>query len=203
MKAKLILAAAVCALMTLTGPGANAATVWSEDFSDVSDWAVVFDPSSGSTITSDGNLGLLFVNGGSTLAAFAPSSQAPFDPINKADYTLDFNVNNVTWSTSYDIALDEFDSGGNYLSTVWQVFPTEFSSTATGPQSINLGGFTFNAATANIAPKINVYTGDAGQTVSFDSMSLDLAQVPEVSSWLMLSVGLVGIAGLMRSKFRK
>ena len=72
-----------------------------------------------------------------------------------------------------------------------------------GPQSVNLGGFTFDVATANIAPKITVHTGDAGQTVSFDSMSLNLAQVPEVSSWLMLTVGLAGMAGFMRSKFRK
>lgn len=37
----------------------------------------------------------------------------------------------------------------------------------------------------------------------FISDTNPLAAVPEVSSWLMLSMGLVGVAGLVRSKFNK
>lgn len=36
-----------------------------------------------------------------------------------------------------------------------------------------------------------------------DIADTGLVAVPEVSSWLMLTVGLVGVAGLVRSKFRK
>ena len=163
------------AIIVLTGicSYAHADIIWNQNFSNVSNWMII-DPSGGSTITSDGTLGLLYVNGANTQAAFIPNTVTkpfvPFNPAQKNQYTLYFNINSITWSTSYDIALDEFDSNKSWLDTM-----SSSSSTLTGSYSINLGGFTFNANTAYLMPKIIVYTGDGGQTVKISGMSFNYA----------------------------
>lgn len=47
------------------------------------------------------------------------------------------------------------------------------TSAATGPQSVNLGGYTFNASTAYLMPKITVHTGDGVQTLRIDNISVN------------------------------
>lgn len=96
--------AAMIVLATWTAAArATIITIWSEDFSDVSDWQVIADPGGGSTITSDGNLGQLYVNAGGNLAAFGPKTDGSsalvlFDPSNKDAYAMNFVVDNLTWS---------------------------------------------------------------------------------------------------------
>lgn len=182
----------------LIGVWASAAmadlVIWEEDFSDVSDWGIVYDPGGGASITSDGAEASLFVNAGTSEAAFAPDTAVapfvPFDPTNSADYTLTFVVAGLTGSTSYDIALDQFSdsNGGAFISTVWQVFPSSGTSVSDGLVSVNLGSVSgFDPATQYLQPKINVHTGDGAQTVRFDNMTFSV--VPEPATGVLLLLG--------------
>jgi len=169
------------ALMVLSvGAEALAETVWTENFSDVADWSVIYDPGKGSTITTDGNLGSLTVMAGGSEAAFVPAADvapyAPFDPAKKAQYTLTFTVDKITASTSYDIAFDQFfePSKDGFNGTIWQVHPTNGTSTATGTIVVNLGKYEFDPTTKFIMPKVTVHTGYGDQTVKFDLMKIDL-----------------------------
>ena len=164
--------------------------IWSEDFSNVSDWQVIFDPDGGSSITSDGNLGLFHVPSYGTQAAFGPiPGVAPlvsFDVANKNAYTMDFTVPSLTDSTSYDIRLDQFDANTNYLSTIFGVWP---QGTFTGTTNVALGAFSYDLATTYLLPKITVFTGNGDQTVRFDSMDFTVA-VPEPSTGFLFVIGL-------------
>lgn len=176
---------------------APADVVWSEDFTDVSDWSIGYDPGGGSTLTTDGSVGQLYVNAGASEAAFVPNSGikpfAPFDPLQSSQYTLNLTVSSITSSTSYDVALDQFDSSFNFVGTAWNVFPSSGTSVALGSQSVNLGSLSFAANTAYLMPKINVHTGDGAQTVGFDDLNIVTA-IPEASSLAMF-----GIAGVLGS----
>ena len=200
---KTVLFAVICLIVnTYT---ASAATVWSEDFSNVSDWRIGYDPGAGSTLTTDGNVGLLYVNSGASEAAFVPDSAvkpfAAFNPLQKSQYTLNLTVASITSSTSYDVALDQFDSGHNFLATTWNVFPSSGTSVALGSQSVNLGSLSFDANTAYLMPKINVHTGDGAQTVGIDDLSITTAAVPEASTSTMFGIaGVLGTALVLRSR---
>lgn len=159
---------------------ALAETVWTENFTDVADWSVIYDPGKGSTITTDGNLGSFTVKAGGSEAAFVPAADvapyAPFDPAKKAQYTLTFKVEKITASVSYDIAFDQFvePSADGFLGTIWQVHPTNGTSIATGTVVVNLGGYEFDSTAKFILPKVTVHTGYGDQTVKFDLMQIDL-----------------------------
>lgn len=168
--------------------------IWNEDFSDVSDWTIVYDPGGGSSITSDGDEASLFVNASASEGAFAPNTAVapfvPFDPTRPDDYTMIFEVAGLTYSTSYDLALDQFSdsNGGAFLSTIWLVYPSSGTSVSTGLVSVGLGtvsGFDGNAR--YLQPKINVHTGDGLQTVRFDNLSFHV--VPEPGGALLLALG--------------
>ncbi|HBA83231.1 MAG TPA: hypothetical protein DCZ95_03965 [Verrucomicrobia bacterium] len=160
--------------------------IWNEDFTNTTSWAVVSDPDGGSSIASDGVRAALYVNGTNSLAAFAPIGGlkpfVPFDQGNKTAYTMGLTVQDLTWSTSYDISLDQFDASHNYLDTLWQVFPFGSTTTFAGNTNINLGAYSFNANCAYLMPKIMVHTGDGGQTVRFDNLSFDVQAIPEAGS---------------------
>jgi hypothetical protein len=194
----LLLTAVAVAFVSIGAVAQATIIIWSENFSDVSDWQVIFDPGGGSTITSDGNLGLFNVPSANNQAAFGPTpGVAPlvaFDTAKKNDYAMDFTVPSLTDSTSYDIRLDEFDSNTNYLSTVFGVFP---QGTFTGTTNVSLGAFSYNGSTVYLLPKITVFTGNPNQTVSFDSMDFSLS-VPEPSTAFLFVVGL----GMMWHKRR-
>ena len=186
-------------LVTLTAclalarvPAANATIVWVENFSVVTDWTVILNPG-GATITTDGNLGSFNVPPGNAEAAFGPiTGVAPlvsFSNAEKHKYTLSFDVDSLTGSTSYDIRLDQFDANTNYISTVFNVFP---QGTFTGTTNVSLAGFTFSGSAAFILPKISVFTGDPNQTVVFDNMEFDL--IPEPSTTFLLALGGVIVA---------
>jgi len=162
--------------------------LWSEDFSDVSDWQVISDPGGGSSITSDGNLGLFYVNAGGNQAAFGPNTGvAPFVPRSyESSFTMSFPVASLTSSTSYDIALDEFDANHTYINTIWQVFPSSGTSTFTGSTNINISGLNYSANTAWLMPKIDVHTGFGAQTVRFDSLSFTEIPEPATSTLLLI-----------------
>lgn len=207
VRLRMLWLAAGVAFVSFSAVAQATIVIWSEDFSDVSDWQVIFDPGGGSTITSDGNLGLFNVQDDNNQAAFGPipigPSAAPlvvFNTPNKNDYSMRFTVPTLTTSTSYDIRLDEFDSNTNYLSTVFNVFP---QGTFTGSTNVSLGAFTYNANTVYVLPKITVFTGDPNQTVSFDSMEFTVA-VPEPSTAVLFIIGFVIVwrkgAGLLRAK---
>jgi len=175
--------------------------IWSDDFSSAAGWSIVANPSNDASITSDGNLGSMYVGAQNSLAAFGANTRIPFDPANKSQYTLSLTTFDLTLSTSYDVALDEFDSNSNYLSTVWQVFPTSFTSTFAGSTNLNLGAYSFNAGGAFVSPKVTVHTGDGVQTVRFDSMSMDQQVIPEPGSLaLIISGGLAAV--LLRKRSR-
>lgn len=174
----------------LVGAG-RADLIWQESFADVSDWNVIFNAQSdASSLTSDGALGLFFVEVPNNEVAFGPTiGVAPFvtfNPANAADYSMVLIVDSLTSSVSYDVRLDQFDAADAYLGTVFGVVP---QGTSTGTDTINLGGFTFDGAAAKLLPKISVFTGpDFGnQTVRFDELRFEV--VPEPASALLLLLG--------------
>ena len=176
------------------GLDAEATIIWSKAFTDVSDWEVIYDPSASASLTSDGLQGSFSVGAGNSQAAFGPnvgvSPLAAFNPAAESKYSMDFTVNSLTLSTSYDVRLDEFDSNTNYIGTVFNVFPQgTFSGTT---NNIALGAFSFNPNAAFVLPKVTVFTGNPNQTVNFASM--DIAVVPEPSVMLLFVVGL-GVIG--------
>ena len=201
---KLVISLAILLGLMISAPAVKAATLWSEDFSNVSDWGIVYDPGSGSTLTASGGLGALYVDKGSNQAAFAPNQAdanfIPFDRTNSSEYSLNFIVDHLTWSTSYDIAMDEFNSSKAWVGTIWQVYPVQYTSTDTGSHSRNLGDLTWDSNVAYLIPKVNVHTGDPAQTVYFDNMSMDQNPIPEPASLLLLGSGLVGLLGVSRKK---
>jgi len=89
-----------------------------------------------------------------------------------------------------------------------------------GPTGDPLGNVLFNpgqyvfdltqwaplASHSNIQVQL-IAEGGAGASFTVNRVFISdinpLAPIPEVSSWLMLSIGLVGVAGLLRSKLKK
>ena len=177
-------------MILVTAMSTVADVVWSDDLSDVSDWAVIWNPSNDATVISSGGLGLfsepspgMFAPAG---AAFGPTNRIAFDPLLNGDYTFGFTVAAISGSMSYDIAFDCFSGSGAYADTVWNIFPNQAFA---GTTNINLGGFSFTNTTAYISPKLTIHTGEGDQTVSFDSISLDQQVIPEPGSLALLIGG--------------
>lgn len=176
--------------------------IWYEDFSDVSDWHVVYDPGGGSSITSDGSEGLFYVDAPDSEAAFVPDPDVapfvPFNPSQSDQYTFSFTIAGLTGSTSYDLALDLFSApnAGAFITTVWQVYPTSGTSVDAGFISVNLGDYAFDPSTTHLMPKVNVHTGFGEQTVRFDEMTF--TQIPEPSATALILLGLVLCRGVRR-----
>lgn len=188
---------------------AQAAIVWQEDFSDVSDWTILVNPMGDAGISSDGLLGTFSEPTGGVndpRPTFAPTSanRFAFDPALSSYYSMEIVIDSLSWSASHAWALDEFDSGGSYLSTVWNVFPSENRSTLgfnpAGPVSTNiaLGQFTYNANTAFLAPKFDLSTGDAGQALVLDSITVTQTIPEPATATMMLIGGALGVYLLRR-----
>lgn len=168
----------LCLLILLVGVAASAQNciIWSNNLSNASnEWFIIDDTGGNSSITSSNGLGLLYVDAANSRAAFGVKTDGsvpfiPFRPDLKDKYELHLLVDSITWSTSYDLALDEFDSDRNWIRTIWQVFPLSGTSTHTGLAAVPLGGFTFSAHTTFLMPKFTVYTGDGAQTVRLDEI---------------------------------
>jgi hypothetical protein len=190
----------VLCIVALTALGGTSfgQIVWTEDFSDVTDWSVVFDSGGGANLTSDGNLGLFNVPAAGSEAAFAPipgvAPMIEFVLANQGNYSVSLSVPTLTDSMSYELRIDQFDANTNYLSTVLGVLP---QGTFTGSTNISLASFTFNGSAAYLLPKVEVFTGNGNQTVSFDELSFSV--IPEPSSAALVVVaGLVFGLGLRR-----
>ncbi|MFH0878993.1 MAG: PEP-CTERM sorting domain-containing protein [Lentisphaerota bacterium] len=187
---------------------AQGGLIWSEDFSttSVTNWTVGSEMHPGSTITSDGNLGLFYVNGTNSLTAFIPRTGfkpfVPFNPAEKSQYTMTIVADSMTWSLSYDFALDQFDSGGGYLDTYWQAYPPAGTTTNIGTIQVNLGSMTFNSSAAYLMPKLDVHTGDGQQTLRLDSMSFDYT-IPEPATGLLIVAGAAATGWIARRKARR
>lgn len=156
--------------------------VWSENFADVNDWQVIADPGGGSSITTDGSQGLMAVSSPAEQAAFGPKpGVAPLVVVGVKQpgaLTMSLTVSKLTQSVSYDIALDEFDAGTNYVNTIWQVFPATSTSTFTGTTNVPLGALKFSASTTYVLPKITVHTGEGRQAVGFSRMEFNVSPRP-------------------------
>ena len=180
--------------------GAKADLIWTQDFSNVSNWQVVYNPDSSVTgIQSDGTHGLFSLQASNSLAAFGPNTAVtplvPFVPVNNANYGFDFITSSLTGSASYDLSLDEFGANTNYLGTVFGVFP---QGTFTGSTNITLGAFSFDPSAVYLLPKLTLYTGNGDQTVGFSKMEFTV--VPEPSTLVLSLVGfaLFGMKGVQR-----
>lgn len=167
------------------------AVVYTEDFSDISEWIVVYnDQGGGVNITTDGDLGSFFVEGGNNFVAFAQDpilyDLAPFVYSPNYQYQLHYQVAGLSGSTSYSIEIDQFDGSQNYISTVFGVVP---QGTFVGSNTVSFSGLPFNPAAEYILPKITIYTGLGEQTVTFDSLDIELNVVPEPASFMLVVLG--------------
>lgn len=170
--------------------------IWQEDFSDLSDWFIVSNPGGDGTMNSDGSLGT-FAEPSAAISGltFAPTTRAAFDPTQKETYSLEMSIESLTWSASHKWALDEFDSGGGYIGTVWNVFPANeverstlgFSPAGPVTTNINLGTLTFNSSTAFIAPKFDIGTGDGGQSFVLDNLAITQT-IPEPATMNLIGI---------------
>ncbi len=188
--------------LALLAPAARPDLIWLEDFSGVADWSIIYNAQSdASSLTSDGDLGLFRVPALENEVAFGPTvgaaPLAPFNPAQASDYTMSFEVAGLSASVSYDIRLDLFDGASNYLSTVYGVVP---QGTFVGADAVNLGSFTYAPGTAQILPKVSVFTGPdfPDQEVRFDEIRFDV--VPEPSTALL---GLLGLLAWRRRAARR
>ena len=178
----------VIGLVLVAAMPAVADVIWSEDFSDAGDWSVIWNPSNDASVAAAGGQGLFtepspglgWPNG----PAFGPTNRIAFDPLLKSDYTFAFTVSSISSSMSFDFGLDCF-SNGNYVATVWDVFPNQ---AFTGTTNINLGAFSFDPVVTHVTPKLTLHTGNGDQTIAFDSMSMDQQVIPEPGS-LALVIG--------------
>lgn len=161
----------------MSAPVAYAEILWSEDFADVSDWRVISDSGGGADITVSEGLGAMYVDKRNSIAAFAPEQNdanlVPFDPMQKSEYTINWKVDHLTKSVSWDISIDEFNVDKEYLDTVWNVYPTKSSTARSGEFSENLREKSWDAKTAYIVPKVTVHTGGKQQTVYFGYMNIE------------------------------
>ncbi len=205
-------ARALCAIgaagLALAGPRpACAAVLFHESFADVTDWTVIYNDQGGSaSLTSDGALGSFSVGAPNNFVAFGPvpslAAPAPFSPsISAYRYSLYYDVDSLTDSTSYSIEIDQFDASTNYLATMFSVAP---QGTLLGSNRIDLTGFAWNPSAAFILPKVTVYTGLGSQTVVFDTLDIEMDVIPEPGSLMLLVMGVLalrrrGRGGLIRS----
>jgi hypothetical protein len=173
---------------------AQAATVWTESFTNVDSWAVIVG---NGTVTSNGSQGLFNEPDASdNFTTIYDKTAAPaFNPANKSDYDWAFKTDSITGSMSYEIALDTFNSSLDYINTVYGI---QNNDTFVGTKTVNLGGFTFDSNTAYISPKVTVHTGLGDQTLTMDYMQLDV--IPEPTSMLLLGSGLMGLIAVSRKR---
>ena len=181
---------------------AVANVIWSEDFADVGDWSVIWNPSNDAAVVSDGGQGLFsepspglgWPNG----PAFGPTNRIAFDPSLKGDFSLIFTVTAISNSMSFDFGLDCFSNDYSYVETVWGVFPNQ---AFVGTTNVNLGAFTFNPASVYVSPKLTLHTGEGNQVVTFDSMSMDQQVIPEPASMALIIGGGLAVV-LLRKRNR-
>ncbi|MBU0677471.1 MAG: PEP-CTERM sorting domain-containing protein [Verrucomicrobia bacterium] len=187
---------------------AQSAVIWDETFDGTRAWNVIAQDDPGSSVNISGGQADFYVDAADSHTSFGPTQlgdfAAPINTSQKGDYTLYFIIDSLSWSTSYQIALDEFDSSKQYVNTVWQVYPPAGNSTDTGTISVNLGSFTFHGGVEYVAPKLDMYTGDGAQTITFDRVYFDQAEgggggaVPEPGSIFLMVLGAAAVY-LMRS----
>ena len=181
-------------IFSLAG-GAWGDLIWHEDFSDVSDWLIAWEQhaDTGATITSDGSHGLLYINRDNSGAAWSPTAFMSFNETTWDTYTLSFDVNNISWSMSYQVGFDEFDGSFGYLSSV-TIHP---QGTFVGTTNYALSSASWNPSTAYVRPKITGNTGDGTQTLTMNDMQIN-SPIPEPATLLLGSLGLATLLGLRR-----
>lgn len=188
----------ILSIVAMLAGVAGADLIWQEDFSDVSDWALVWDEptgESGGTITSDGTYGLLYVDQASAKAAFSPTAFMTFNEAIWDTYTLSFDVNNITWSLSYQVDFDQYDSGYGYLSAV-TLYP---NGTFVGTTNYSLADASWDASAAYVRPKVTVFIGDGAQTLTMNDMQLN-STIPEPATILLASVGFAAVGFARRRR---
>ena len=183
--------------------------IWQEDFSDLSDWFIVSNPGGDGTMNSDGSHGT-FSEPSAAISGltFAPTTHAAFDPAQKETYSMEISIVSLTWSSSHKWALDEFNSEGAYIGTVWNVYPTAEGDRSTlgfngaGPitTNINLGTLTFDSSTAYIAPKFDIGTGDGGQSFVLDNLAITQT-IPEPATMNLIGIMLGSVLLAARRRF--
>lgn len=193
---KWLLAVMVSVLVVLP---AAANLVWQEDFSDVSDWGIMWTQNGAetlATLTSDGTYGSMGVGLTNSGAAFSPTAFMAFSGSATWDtYTLSFDVPDITGSMSYQVGFDEFDGAQGYLSSV-TIHP---QGTFEGTTNYSLAGVSWNAGTAYVRPKVSMNTGFGDQTLTINDMQLNDA-IPEPTTLALLGLAVGGLMAFRRRR---
>ncbi|MFH0953087.1 MAG: PEP-CTERM sorting domain-containing protein [Verrucomicrobiota bacterium] len=166
--------------------------LYHDDLSSVSGWTYVWQsqPDAGPFWFSDGSNGMFSVLSNSAAIAYSPVEYLAFDSNTWSAATLSFAVSNISGSMSYQVGFDQFDASSNYLSAL-TIHP---DGTFVGNTNHALQGFSWDANTKLVKPKVTISTGLGNQQMELAEMDI-VSTIPEPTTLAMLvGAGLAAVA---------
>ncbi|MFH1367645.1 MAG: hypothetical protein ABII64_00825 [Elusimicrobiota bacterium] len=169
---KLIGLMVLMAMIVGIGSYAQAADVWTADFTPegVSHWMTY---GADATKYSDGTQLIIESSTNSWDAGGIYPDKDFYTRVPISSLTnghLNYNCTNVTADATFDISLDEFDTNGNYVGTIWNVVA---NPAPLGSRSVSLSALTYDAGAVSVMPKINFHTTATGQGMTMASLTFD------------------------------
>jgi len=165
------------------------ATVWTEDFNDISDWTAFEE----ATISSDGSVATVqnIINGGGG-ASREPGARILYETGDLISLTVTDIQSNP--DTKWRLSIHQFNDGGTY---VGEAILLDYLH-ATGTFSSDFSGH--HVDLYDYVPCLRIYTIGMVGYAEFDELSVSQAPVPEPSSILLFGSALMGLLAVSRNR---